>query len=77
MQELLTNADALHFIAEAYKHCKPIGGDNEGVQLIQQSLGKDKAKGAGVITSGDLDEFIHAVKQHRFWDREENPGIPA
>ncbi len=31
---LLTQGDALHFINEAFKHCKTIGAANEGVDLL-------------------------------------------
>ncbi len=77
INELLTNADAVHFVAEAFKHCKPIGADNEGIELLKTALPEDKVPSEGVVTSGNLDEFVEAIKQHRFWQREENPVVPA
>ena len=77
INELMGNAEAVHFIAEAFKHCKPIGADNEGVELLRTALPEDKVPSDGVITSGDLNEFVEAIKQHRFWQREENPVVPA
>ena len=37
VETLLTEADALHFINECYKHCKAIGASAEGVQLLNAS----------------------------------------
>ena len=34
---LLAEADAIHFINEAYKHCKPIAASDEGVDLLRAS----------------------------------------
>ena len=77
VKTLLGNADAIHFVAEAFKHCKPIGSDKNGADLIQKSLPAVELPEAGVSTSGDLSEFVDNVKQHRFWQREENPKVPA
>ncbi len=76
VKTLLTNADAIHFVSEAFKHCKPIGSDHNGKELIAKSLLDKKLPQNGVCTSGKLNEFVEAIKQHRFWEREENP-IPA
>ncbi|SIS90167.1 catalase [Kaistella chaponensis] len=74
---LLENPDAVHFIMEAFKHCKPIGADSNGSDLIQKALPNVKLPQEGVTTSGNLDEFVDAIKKHRFWNREENPKVPA
>ena len=34
---LMTQGDAVHFVNEAFKHCKPIGATNEGVDLLAVS----------------------------------------
>ena len=73
----MTKPEAVHFIAEAFKHCKAIGAEGEGIELLKTALPDDKVPSAGVITSGNLDEFINAVKQHRFFQREEDPVVPA
>lgn len=77
IETLLTNADALHFIAEAFKHCKPIGSDTNGIDLIQKALMEIALPQDGVANSNDLQDFVVAVKQHRFWEREEDPKVPA
>lgn len=73
---LLEHAGALHFVAEAYKHCKPIGADENGADLIKKAVPQLKDAEDGVITNGNLDEFTGAIMLHRFWDREMNP-LPA
>ncbi len=73
---LLEHAGALHFVAEAYKHCKPIGADENGAELFKKAIPHLKDAEDGVITNGDLDEFTGAIMLHRFWDREMNP-LPA
>jgi catalase len=37
VEALKAEGDALHFINEAFKHCKPIGATNEGVDLLSAS----------------------------------------
>jgi catalase len=34
---LMKEADAIHFVNEAYKHCKPIAASDEGVDLLRAS----------------------------------------
>ncbi len=77
VQALMTRPEAVHFIAEAFKHCKTVGADSEGVELLKIALPHDMVPSPGVVTSNNLDEFIEAVKQHRFFEREENPVVPA
>ncbi|MBC7873482.1 MAG: catalase [Ferruginibacter sp.] len=84
VQALSAEPAALHFIMEAYKHCKPIGCENDGVKLLpgfaegkqKNAKGKDDSS-PGIITSGNPKEFIKAIAQHRFWDREKERKIPA
>ncbi len=47
------SGDAVHFVLEAYKHCKAICTIGEGV-LMLQSLGVQKAGGQGVTPPGVL-----------------------
>jgi catalase len=81
--------DAIHFINEAYRHCKAIAADGNGIELINESyIGKKLKNGAsdeisGIIT-GNLsgsdsfaDDFIKAIAQHRFWEREKKSKVPA
>jgi len=78
---LAGNADAIHFINEAYRHCKAIAADEIAIldeTYVGAKLKKDGAAAAGVITGkGKEKEFIHAIAQHRFWEREKNDKVPA
>lgn len=82
---LKKNPDALHFINEAYKHCKAIAADGEGADVINGSyIGmneKDKAE-EGVLSGYKSQnklaaDFINAIAQHRFWEREKSRKVPA
>ena len=90
-QALASQGDAIHFINEAFKHCKPIGALEDGASVLGASQIKAgstemKAKVAsdrGVITSRGGDgksfakAFIEAMGQHRFWEREADESVPA
>lgn len=75
---------AIHFINEAYMHCKPIAASGEGVDFLKATyLGNtgDVKPEPGVVLSdngkGNAKEFINAIAQHRFWEREVYKQIPA
>ncbi|RYG41710.1 MAG: catalase HPII, partial [Chitinophagaceae bacterium] len=76
-EELKSHAAAVHFVAEAFKHCKTIGASAEGVGLLEIALPKNKVPSPGVITNGKIDDFISAMLQYRFWEREVEDGVPA
>ena len=87
---LADDADAVHFLNQAYKHCKAIAATGSGEQVLQatyfanklpkQSKGK-AASDIGIITGDDAGEvateFINAIAQHRFWEREKARKVPA
>lgn len=87
---LEAEADAIHFLNEAFKHCKAIAAYDDGLQVLQatyfhKKLPEDNSDETvmreGVILGTDLDkltkQFIAAVGQHRFWDREKPRKVPA
>jgi len=90
---LKVSGDAIHFINEAFKHCKAIGAIYDGIGLLQASslegitLADPKGQvksDLGVVTTGtasNMDvfskEFISAIAQHRHWKRELNDQVPA
>ncbi|WP_255169218.1 catalase [Natrononativus amylolyticus] len=73
-----------HFVAEAFKHYKPVAALGEGVDLLEavELPGVDLSDGdlvsdQGVVTSRDgedlesfLEAFVDAVAAHRHWERE-------
>ena len=74
---LSSHPDALHFVAEAFKHCKPIASDGNGSDFLQKSIPEIKFPADGVTTSGNLQDFVSNIEKHRFWDREVDPVVPA
>ena len=77
LKTLSSNPDALHFVAEAFKHCKPVGADSEAVDFLKKAIPEIKLPAKGVSTKGNLQDFVKDIQQHRFWDREVNPVVPA
>lgn len=73
---LLEEPDAIHFINETYKHCKPIGANDEGVNLVNASYVNNK-KDAGIVINQSPAAFIKALKEGRFWEREKKKNVPA
>jgi catalase len=78
---------ALHFINEAYTHCKAIAANGEGIDLLKETpAGQKESEGEkhneealtqGVILNQEPEAFIDAIAQHRFWDREMKGKVPA
>lgn len=79
-QALAGNADAVHFLNEAYRHCKAIALDEEARTLLESTYFGTEP-GEGVLVQRDVrklaKEFIRAVAQHRFWERELPRRVPA
>ncbi|OYU80724.1 MAG: catalase HPII [Flavobacterium sp. BFFFF1] len=75
---LAEDPDALEFINDAYKHCKVIGAQAEGLDVLAATTFASKTANnddAGLIVDRDGDNnfgqaFIDAMGQHRIWDRE-------
>lgn len=87
---LAAEPDAIHFLNEAFKHCKAIAADTDALQVlnetyfakkIPQDLSEESVMRTGVLvgeSSKDLSAmFIKAIAQHRFWDREKPYKVPA
>ncbi|KQT12147.1 catalase [Ramlibacter sp. Leaf400] len=85
-QALAANGRAVHFVLEAYRHCKPICVIGEGVELLR-SLGidADTPSAEGVLVGkGDpagrvplAQEFIGAMARHRHWTRSRLDTVMA
>jgi catalase len=87
---LADDPDAVHFLNEAFKHCKAIAADSDAMQVLEatyfsRKLPKDNLPDSileeGIIIGGDINkvsnQFIAAITQHRFWDREKPRKVPA
>lgn len=83
-------ANAVHFLNEAFKHCKAIAADEEAKPMLESTyffkkLPENNSDGTatkvGLIIGNDPDklakQFIAAIAQHRFWDREKLRKVPA
>ncbi len=87
---LEADADAIHFLNEAFKHCKAIAADADALQVLRatyfgRKLPEDNSDETvmmeGVIIGGEAAtlarQFVEAIKQHRFWEREKPRKVPA
>lgn len=87
---LEADPDAIHFLNEAFKHCKAIAADDDALQVLEATYfarklpednDDDTVNTEGIIIGIDAGEigrqFIEAIKQHRFWDREVPRKVPA
>jgi catalase len=77
---LAENDDVNEFINDAYKHCKVIGADGEATKILSAApfVAKITNNDDGLILSSEPGtqsfalDFIAAMAQHRFWERETN-----
>ncbi|WP_025142407.1 catalase [Pedobacter jeongneungensis] len=87
---LEAEANAVHFLNEAFKHCKAIAADEEALQVLESTYffkklpaeySEETVLREGVLVGKDLKAltatFIKMIAQHRFWDRENPRKIPA
>ena len=64
---LLTEPNSVHFVNEAYKHCKAIATGADGVAFLKGTFVKEiesknlNMEEAGVITDGNADKFIGCI----------------
>ena len=90
VEMLKIQGDAIHFVNEAFKHCKTIAATGEGVDLltasdtpsITSSEGLQSDQGIVVSRSAaDMNAFaqtlIPAIAQHRHWTRAQKKQVPA
>jgi len=87
---LAADADAIHFLNEAFKHCKAIACEESSRQVLEATYFHKRLPGdasletvlrEGIVISGNAkmlaDLFIKAICQHRFWEREIQRRVPA
>ncbi|MBC5816747.1 MAG: catalase HPII [Candidatus Eremiobacteraeota bacterium] len=81
---LSASADAIHFVQESYRHCKPLCASGEGTQLLERGgIASESDAGNGVITASAKGRksleaaFLTALSRHRFWQRESVDAVPA
>jgi catalase len=67
-------------VEEAFRHCKAIAANAEGLELIAHSKVPEQDKNAaqqGLLLNKTAKDFEMAIRQHRFWEREKSGKIPA
>jgi catalase len=82
--------DAVHFLNEAFRHCKAIGADTDARQVLKETYFYKKipaerdnvaASEQGVIIGDTANktgkQFVNAIAMHRFWEREALRKVPA
>jgi len=87
---LEAEANAVHFLNEAFKHCKAIAADDEAMQVLEATYFSKKLPAdfsdetvlkEGIVMGTDAaklaKQFIKAIAQHRFWEREKPRQVPA
>jgi catalase len=71
---LALERDALEFVTDAYRHCKPMAATAEGAELLK-SAGISGPEDEGILTSpeslsaGIVQRFLESIARHRFWSR--------
>jgi catalase len=87
-EALSRTGDAVHFVLEAYKHCKTICVIGEGAQLLR-TLGIGAGEGGpevpGIVVGRNdpparaqlAQDFIAAIARHRHWSRPNVDAVPA
>ncbi len=87
---LEAEADAIHFLNEAFKHCKAIAASGNARQVLNATYfakklpednDDDTVLREGIILNDDIEslarQFVLAIAQHRFWERERPRKVPA
>jgi catalase len=77
--------DAVHFLNQAFKHCKAIAAQADARQVLEVTyFGKKlspKIQEEGLLVNKDVKtlakDFIAAIAKHRFWEREKPRKVPA
>ncbi|MDQ2679711.1 MAG: catalase [Candidatus Eremiobacteraeota bacterium] len=81
---LAGSADAIGFLQEGYRHCKPIAVMQDAVPLLERA-GLPTANspengiliGKGTTAVALAGQFLKAIANHRFWSRESNDPVPG
>ncbi len=75
---LQENVDVIEFINDAFKHCKIIAAESEGIGVLSvtNAITNGESSDEGVLLSIEADtefikSFITEMGNHRFWEREE------
>ncbi|MFC4909114.1 catalase [Actinomadura gamaensis] len=80
VEALAADGDAVHFVAEAFKHCKPVAAHAEGRELLEKAGIAFTDDDPALIVASDASVLASrvgvAVASHRNWTRKKD-HIPA
>jgi len=87
---LAADPNAVHFLNEAFKHCKAIACHEDARQVLEETYFRkklppgdylDNEAAEGIVIHEDMKQlaeaFVKAIMQHRFWERENHRKVPA
>jgi catalase len=81
IETLSGDADAYHFVNEAFKHCKAICSTGDTSDFLGNTFAGKAENDEAVISANTVDDafddFVTAIANHRNWKREEKGGVPA
>ena len=81
VKALSAEADAVHFVNEAFKHCKAIAVTGDAAGFLDATFAANAENDEAVITGGKAaqaaGDFIKAIAKHRNWARETARKVPA
>ncbi|CDF79554.1 catalase [Formosa agariphila KMM 3901] len=69
VKSLLETKKYIKFINEAFKHCKAIAADNDGLDVIKATYVSDYKDDEAVLLNAEPKAFIKAISKHRNWNR--------
>jgi len=75
IEALKKEAKFIKFINEAFKHCKAVAFDNEGLDLIKLTRVHDHLDDKAVHQDGSAKDFIKSIANHRNWEREQKVSV--
>lgn len=84
-QALMKDGEAVHFVLEAFKHCKPLCLIGESVEILRSVGVVATDAPAGVVIGTNepttrlqmAQDFIAALARHRHWGRQLVEQVPA
>jgi catalase len=81
-EALAASGEAVHFVAEAYRHAKPIAAIGEGADLLEKAgIPEPESDDDGVVLAGSaaaaMKPFLSALGRGRAWNRSAKEAVPA
>jgi catalase len=80
VKALAASGDAMHFVAEAFKHAKALGAVADGADVLAAAgvpAGADPAVVTGGTAGAVVKPFLAAIANHRAWERAGLEAVPA